>query len=120
MTLGFAGVVALLGFGSITGLKGWAGVFCMLISALGYAAGPLVIQRHMKALDAIGPLAASLAISSAVLLIPALQVIPGHLPPAATIGCIAALGIVCTALAMMLMFYLVHQAGASRATLIHT
>ena len=39
-------------------------------------------------------------------------------PPAATIGCIAALGIVCTALAMMLMFYLVHQAGASRATLI--
>ena len=39
-------------------------------------------------------------------------------PPAATIGCIAALGIVCTALAMMLMFYLVHHAGASRATLI--
>ena len=118
LTLGFVGVVALLGFGSITGLQGWAGVSCMLISALGYAVGPLVIQRHMKTLDAIGPLAASLAISSAVLLIPALRVMPGRFPPAATVGCIAALGIVCTALAMMLMFYLVHHAGASRATLI--
>jgi drug/metabolite transporter (DMT)-like permease len=76
------------------------------------------IAWRRGALDAIGPLAASLAISSAVLLIPALRVMPGRLPPAATIGSIAALGIVWTALAMMLMFYLVHHAGASRATLI--
>ena len=118
LTLGFVGVVALLGFGSIAGLQGWAGVCCMLISALGYAVGPLVIQRHMKALDALGPLAASLAISSAILLVPALRAMPGHVPSATAIACIAALGIVCTALAMMLLFYLVRHAGASRATLI--
>jgi drug/metabolite transporter (DMT)-like permease len=90
----------------------------MLVSALGYAVGPLVIQRHLKALDAIGPLAACLAISSGVLLVPALLVMPAHLPSPRALGCIAALGIVCTAIAMMLMFYLVSHAGASRATLI--
>lgn len=118
LTLGFVGVVALLGFGTITGPRGWAGVGCMLVSALGYAVGPLVIQRHMKALDAIGPLAACLAVSSAVLSVPALLVMPAHWPSARALGCIAALGIVCTAIAMILMFYLVNHAGASRATLI--
>jgi drug/metabolite transporter (DMT)-like permease len=118
LTLGFVGVVALLGFGSIAGVQGWIGVSCMLISALGYAVGPLVIQRDMKALDAIGPLAASLAISSAVLLLPALRVMPARIPSVTAIACIAALGIVCTAAAMMLLFYLVNHAGASRATLI--
>jgi drug/metabolite transporter (DMT)-like permease len=118
LTLGFVGVVALLGFGTISGTRGWAGVACMLISALGYAVGPLVIQRHMKDLEAISPLAASLAISSAVLLVPALLVMPVKLPSAMVLACIAALGIVCTAIAMMLMFYLVNHAGASRATLI--
>lgn len=118
LTLGFVGVVALLGFGTITGPWGWAGAGCMLVSAVGYAVGPLVIQRHMKALDAIGPLAACLAISSAVLLVPALLTTPAHLPSATALGCVAALGVLCTAIAMMLMFYLVNHAGASRATLI--
>lgn len=67
---------------------------------------------------ALGPLAACLAISSAVLSVPALRVIPAHLPSATALGCIAALGIVCTAVAMMLMFYLVKHAGASRTSLI--
>jgi len=118
LTLGFVGVVALLGFGTISGVRGWTGVACMLISALGYAVGPLIIQRHMKELDAIGPLAACLAISSAVLFVPALLVMPANLPSATALACIAALGIVCTAIAMMLMFYLVNHAGAARATLI--
>ncbi len=118
LALGFLGVVTLLGFGTISGPRGWAGVACMLVSALGYAVGPLIIQRHMRELDAIGPLAASLAISSVVLFIPALTAWPGHAPPAAALASIATRGIVCTALAMLLLFYLVNHAGASRATLI--
>jgi drug/metabolite transporter (DMT)-like permease len=118
LTLGFVGVVALLGFGTISGSRGWAGVACMLISAVGYAMGPLIIQRHMQQIDAIGPLAVCLAISSAVLFVPALLVMPVNLPSATALACIAALGVVCTAFAMMLMFYLVNHAGASRATLI--
>ena len=39
--LGFVGVAALLGFGTISGPLGWAGVGCMLIATLSYAIGPL-------------------------------------------------------------------------------
>jgi drug/metabolite transporter (DMT)-like permease len=116
--LGFVGVSALLGFGTISGPYGWAGVACMLLATLGYAIGPLVIQRHLKDLDPYGPLAASLAVASAVLFIPAILTFPAHMPSLLALSSVAILGVVCTALAMLLMFYLVNHAGASRAAVI--
>ena len=118
LALGFIGVVALLGLGTISGALGWAGVACMLAASVGYAIGPLIIQRHLDRLDAFGPLAASLLIASIVLLIPAVLAMPGQMPTAVTLASVAILGIVCTAMAMLLMFYLVSNAGASRASLI--
>jgi drug/metabolite transporter (DMT)-like permease len=118
LAIGFIGVAALLGTGPISGALGWAGVGCMLVSTLCYAVGPLIIQRHLHGLDSIGPLAASLAVASVILLIPAALEIPSSLPSANALGSIAVLGIVCTAIAMLLMFYLVRHAGASRASVI--
>jgi drug/metabolite transporter (DMT)-like permease len=116
--LGFVGVAALLGFGAIAGPLGWAGVACMLVSTLGYAVGPLIIQRYLSALDPFGPLAASLAVAALVLLIPAAANLPAAMPSATALGSIAILGVVCTSLAMLIMFYLVNHAGASRAAVI--
>jgi drug/metabolite transporter (DMT)-like permease len=116
--LGFVGVAALLGFGTISGPLGWAGVACMLVSTLGYATGPLIIQRHLGGLDSYGPLAASLVVASVVLLIPAALNLPAHLPSATALASIVILGAVCTSLAMLFMFYLVNHAGASRAAVI--
>jgi drug/metabolite transporter (DMT)-like permease len=116
--LGLIGVVALLGFGTIVGPLGWAGVACMLIATMGYAVGPLIIQRHLSGLDPFGPLAASLAVASMVLLIPAVLTLPTRMPSAPVLASMAMLGLVCTALAMLLMFYLVGHAGASRAAVI--
>jgi drug/metabolite transporter (DMT)-like permease len=116
--LGFVGVVALLGFGTISGPLGWAGVGCMLIATLGYAIGPLIIQRHLRGLDPFGPLAASLLVASLVLLGPALLALPTRMPSAWVLASMAMLGVVCTAVAMLLMFYLVGHAGASRAAVI--
>jgi drug/metabolite transporter (DMT)-like permease len=118
LAIGFIGVAALLGTGSISGLLGWAGVGCMVLSTMCYAIGPLIIQRHMHGLDSIGPLAFSLLVASAILLIPALIELPATLPSAAALASIAVLGVLCTAVAMLLMFYLVHHAGASRASVI--
>jgi drug/metabolite transporter (DMT)-like permease len=118
LALGFVGVVALLGFGTIAGPLGWAGVGCMLLATLGYAIGPLIIQRHLRELDSFGPLAASLLVSSIVLLVPALLAFPTRMPSALVLTSMAVLGVVCTALAMLLMFYLVGHAGASRAAVI--
>jgi drug/metabolite transporter (DMT)-like permease len=116
--LGFVGVAALLGSGTISGPLGWAGVACMLIATLGYAIGPLIIQRHLNGVDPYGPLAASLAVASAVLLVPAIMNLPTQVPTMVALGSMAILGVVCTALAMLLMFYLVGHAGASRAAVI--
>jgi drug/metabolite transporter (DMT)-like permease len=116
--LGFVGVAALLGFGTISGPLGWAGVACMLVATLGYAIGPLIIQRHLAGLDPFGPLALSLLVASIVLLIPAVLAFPARMPSALVLASMAMLGVVCTALAMLLMFYLVSHAGASRAAVI--
>ncbi len=116
--LGFIGVAALLGFGTISGPLGWAGVACMIVSTLGYAIGPLIIQRHLSGLDPYGPLTASLLAASLVLAIPAALSLPAQMPSATALASMAILGVVCTALAMVLMFYLVNHAGASRAAVI--
>jgi drug/metabolite transporter (DMT)-like permease len=116
--LGFVGVIALVGFGTISGPLGWAGVACMLIATLGYAIGPLVIQRHLSELDPFGPLAMSLLVASIVLFVPAVMTFPTQMPSPAVLLSMAMLGAVCTALAMLLMFYLVGHAGASRAAVI--
>jgi drug/metabolite transporter (DMT)-like permease len=118
LALGLSGVITLVGFGNISGPLGWAGVGCMLLATLGYAIGPLIIQRHFGALDPIGPIAASLFVASLVLLVPAALNLPERTPSMVTLSSIAVLGVVCTSVAMLLMFYLVGHAGASRATVI--
>jgi drug/metabolite transporter (DMT)-like permease len=118
LVLGFIGVAALLGLGSISGVAGWTGVGFLFISTVGYAIGPLIIQRYLGQLDSIGPIAVSLSIASLALLIPAVASFPDHIPSAVTLGSIVMLGIFCTAIAMLLMFYLIGHAGASRASVI--
>jgi drug/metabolite transporter (DMT)-like permease len=118
LAIGFIGVAALVGTGSISGSLGWAGVGCMLLATICYAVGPLIIQRHLHGLDSIGPLALSLLVACIVLFVPAVMELPAGLPSTAALASIAVLGVVCTAVAMLLMFYLVHHAGASRAAVI--
>jgi drug/metabolite transporter (DMT)-like permease len=118
LALGLCGVVALLGFGTVSGPLGWGGVGCMVLATIGYAAGPLVIQRYLHGLDSIGPVAASLSVASLVLLLPAAATWPDRWPSTATLASIAVLGVLCSSIAMLLMFYLVRVAGAARALII--
>ena len=118
LLLGLVGVAALVGLGTISGVNGWIGVGCMLLATLGYAIGPLIVQRHLSSVDSFGPVAASLLVGSIVLLPFALYGMPSHLPSALALSSLAVLGGLCTALAMLLLFYLISQAGASRASVI--
>jgi drug/metabolite transporter (DMT)-like permease len=112
------GVIALLGLGDVSTPLQWAGVGCMVLATVGYAMGALIIQRHLAGVDSLGPIAASLVTASVVLLLPAALTLPSAMPSMIAIVSIAVLGIVCTATAMLLMFYLVSHAGASRASVI--
>lgn len=116
--IGLIGVIALLGLGTLSTPLQWAGVGCMVLATVGYAMGPLIIQRHLAGVDSLGPIAASLTTASLVLFVPAMLTFPTSHPSTLAIVSIAVLGILCTAVAMLLMFYLVSHAGASRASVI--
>jgi drug/metabolite transporter (DMT)-like permease len=118
LIMGFAGVASLLGFGAISGSGGWAGVGCMLLATIGYAIGPLIVQRYLGDVDSSGAAAASLLVGSLVLLPFAIYAFPSHMPSTLALTSMAVLGAICTALAMLLLFYLIGQAGASRASVI--
>ena len=118
LVVGLLGVVALLGLGTVSWPLGWAGVGCMLLATVGYAVGPLIIQKYLKDLDSLGPIALSLFASSLLLLAPALATLPASKPSAFALVSVVILGVLCTAVAMLFMFYLVSHAGPARATVI--
>ena len=118
LVVGLLGVVALLGLGTVSWPLGWAGVGCMLLATVGYAVGPLIIQKYLKGLDSLGPIALSLCASSVLLLIPAALTLPATRPSAFALTSVVILGALCTAVAMLFLFYLVSHAGPARATVI--
>ncbi len=118
LVVGLLGVIALLGLGTVSWPLGWAGVGCMLLATVGYAVGPLIIQKYLKGLDSLGPIALSLCASSILLLVPAAVTLPSSMPSAFALTSIAVLGVLCTAVAMLFMFYLVKEAGPARASVI--
>jgi drug/metabolite transporter (DMT)-like permease len=118
LLVGLAGVIALLGIDVAGRPLELLGAACLLGATLGYAGGPLIVKAKLGDLHPLGPVAASLAINTVVLLPPALVTWPARLPSAATVMALLALGVVCTAAGLALFFYLVTEAGPSRATVI--
>ena len=118
LTIGFAGVVALLGIDRLSGADQWVGAAVLVIAVFGYAIGPLIVQRHLAGVDELGATAASLSVAAVILLPFALYHAPTQMPSTTSLASVVALGVVCTALALFLFFYLIHAAGASRAAVV--
>lgn len=118
LLLGFIGVVALLGLDLRNEPSQWIGVGCVAISMLGYAAGSLIVQRHLHAVDELGAVAVSLAVSTIVLLPVALLSNPIAQPSFEAWMAMFVLGAVCTAFGLLLYVYLIGAAGAARATVV--
>jgi drug/metabolite transporter (DMT)-like permease len=118
LIVGLVGVMALLGIDSLHGSKEWIGAGCILLATVGYATGPLIIQRHLREVDSLGVVAASVAIGAAVLTVPAILSAPAVFPSHSAIASVAILGVVCTALGLLLFVYVISHAGASRAAVV--
>ena len=118
LVIGFGGVVALLGVG-VAGRPGeLLGAVLVLVATLGYATAPIIVNRRLADLDPLGPIAASLAMAT-LLLAPAVLVSPpDEVPPGDALAALAVLGVVCTALGLVLFFRLIVEAGPSRASVI--
>jgi len=118
MLAGLAGVVALLGIQLAGHPLELVGAACILGAAVCYAAGPMIAAQKMPGVDSIAGVGASSAISALGLLPVAVATAPHRMPSPAVIWSLLGLGVLCTAIAMALYFFLIAEAGPSRASII--
>lgn len=116
--VGLAGVIALVGIDVAGRPRELIGAACMVVATIGYAAGPMLIRTKLADLHPMGPVSASLGIA-AVLLAPAgIAYAPSAMPEGKVVLSLVVLGVLCTAVALATMFFLVAEAGPSRASII--
>ena len=116
LVLGLVGVAAIVGLN----LEG-AGVLPLTevaLVAVCYAVGPVILQRYLADLPALGVISVSLAVTAVAFVPFALVSLPSEMPPASAIWSVIALAVVCTAVAFVLFFALIAEVGPVRATVI--
>jgi drug/metabolite transporter (DMT)-like permease len=118
LAIGFGGVIALVGI-DVAGHKGeLIGIGAIMITATGYAIGPMLIKHRLAGLDPRATMGASLALASLILLPWAALDVPAQTPSAGAIGSVIVLGLLCTAIGFVVYAILIGEAGTSRATVI--
>jgi drug/metabolite transporter (DMT)-like permease len=118
LIVGFTGVVVLLGL-DVAGRPGeLLGALAILLAAVGYAAGPMIIKHRFRTIDPLGPVTASMGISALVLAPAAAFSAPSAAPSADALISVVVLGLACSAAGFLLFFALIHEVGPGRATVI--
>ena len=116
LLLGVLGVAAIVGV-NLDGASALPIVEVGVV-AVCYAVGPLILQRYLSHLPAMGVIAASLALTAVIYIPIAAFSLPREMPSAAALGAVAGLAVVCTALAFVVFFALIGEIGPVRATVI--
>jgi drug/metabolite transporter (DMT)-like permease len=116
--LGFGGVVALVGLDVAGDAGELVGAGAILLAAVGYALAPMLLKLNLADIDPRATMAGALAIASLVLTPAAIVAPPSGSVSGEAIGSVVALGIFCTAAALVLFGALVAEVGAGRALVI--
>jgi drug/metabolite transporter (DMT)-like permease len=116
LLIGLAGVALLVARGGTHGDAGSVGE--VLLVAVCYATGPLIVARKLSELPPLGMTAACLAFAAIVYAPLAAATWPAAMPSARVLASLASLGVVCTAVAFLGFFALIAEAGPARATVI--
>jgi drug/metabolite transporter (DMT)-like permease len=115
---GLAGVVLLVGVDVAGRSDELIGALCILGATLGYAAGPMIASATLSDLPPLAPVACALGLSAVVLAPLAAISPPDHGAPFKAWGSVVVLGVLCTAVALVVFFILLTEAGPSRASVI--
>lgn len=110
---GLAGVAVLAG-PALTGGSAWP-VTQVLMVAVCYAIAPLVAARYLGDVPALPMTAACLGLAAIVYAGPAAATWPDAVPQTRVLVALAALAVICTALAFIVFFALIREVGAARA-----
>src|SRR5262245_30618171 len=116
LLIGLAGVALLVGRDAIGG-DAWSVAEVMLV-ALGYATGPLIVNRKLSELPILAVNAACLGFAALVYAPAAALTWPATTPSVQVLASLAALAVICTATAFVLFFKLIAEVGPARAVVI--
>ena len=94
------------------------GALAVLVGAVGYAIGPMLVKLGMDGMDGRAAMGASLVIATVILAPFAAADLPRRTPTVGALAAVAALGVFCTAMAFVVYTVLVREAGTGRATII--
>ena len=118
MAIGFAGVILLIGVDTIHSLGEFAGAMAMVGAALAYGLGAMYIRLKFRGVPPLVVSFGACAVAALLTLPPALATIGGNSPDVGEIAAVVSLGIVGTAVAFVLYFGLIDEAGAGKAALV--
>jgi drug/metabolite transporter (DMT)-like permease len=116
LLVGLGGVALLVVTGGANGNVG--SVLEVLAVAVCYSIGPLIAARKLSELPSLGMTAVCLAFAAIVYAPIAAVTWPHAVPATKVLASLAGLGVICTALAFILFFALIAEAGPARATVI--
>jgi drug/metabolite transporter (DMT)-like permease len=116
LLVGLGGVALLVVSGGTNGDAG--SVVEVLGVAVCYSIGPLIAARKLSELPSLGMTAACLAFAAVVYAPIAAVTWPHAVPAGKVLASLAGLGVISTALAFILFFALIAEAGPARATVI--
>jgi drug/metabolite transporter (DMT)-like permease len=117
LVLGFAGVVVLAS-GKTGGSSVWPAVLAGTLAALCYGIGGNMLRRYLAGVPA-GAVAAATMVAASLMLLPfAIATWPSHPLPARSWVSAILLGVLCTGLAYVLYYRLIHRIGAPRAAMV--
>ena len=116
LVVGFVGVAAVVGLD--VRAEDLSAIGELALVAVGYAIGPMIIERKLGTVPALGVVAASLGLTAVAYAPFGLAQLPTALPSTSVLFAVAVLGVICTALAFVLFFALIAEVGAPRATVI--
>ncbi len=113
--VGFGGVALLVGLD--IHFSDWLAVGATIIVSLCYAIGPIIIDRKLNDVPAIGVIAASLILATLIYAPFAPFLWPEQFSASAAWS-VVGLGVLCTAAAFLVFFALIAEVGPARATVI--
>ena len=115
LAIGFGGVAALVGID--IRFDDLAAIGAIALVSLGYATGPILIDRKLAGVPPLGVVTASITLA-ALFYAPFVPFVwPAH-AAMGSVAAVAALGVFCTATAFMMFFALIAEVGPARATVI--
>jgi drug/metabolite transporter (DMT)-like permease len=115
LLLGLVGLVLLVGldFSNLDGVS----LLEVLVTVIGYAIGPMIMNEKLSDLPRFTVTWASLTVAAVIWAPYGLTHLPSHID-ATPLASVIALGLVCTALAFVVFFALIEAIGPARSTII--